>query len=516
MINSGSYEGMTALQTLYTLNVTARTTSGSEVKLQRTTQTVGIPMFQFGIFSATDLSFFAGPQFSFGGRTATNGNLFLAANPGPLNLTEPVSAYLNVIRTNLSNGYSTSSSYNGAVNVFNGSSTRPLAETEGSLVGTIGSATNPSWPTISLGTADYAGNLRNGATGANQLNLGIVLLGNGTTQPVDMIRRPYVGESASVTNLRYFAQASIQVLLSDNPTDIMSLPCVDTTTQPVNLSQLTVPVTGWTALGGNPAALYTKMNTNNTAGYQTLPVPLAASGAASGATAYTPGGTATLNGNGYWLTTPSGTGYTTASGLPIIKGYIKIEIQTAYGNPCGTWKDVTLEVLGYGYAGRNINPQGTGLTGTQYGASEPLLALPTTQMLSPYSATFACQYDVHPNAIIRLERVRDNPSNYGGKSMRRNKLRLAKSPALPRALRIIGPMRYSTPARVLSAMPPLPAVWAPVPTRSAIRRWSLWAASCSTSKLMQRTWLAIWREQESTSEALAIRLMTASPRLMTI
>ncbi len=52
VINSGSYEGMTALQTLYTLNVTARTTSGSEVKLQRTTQTVGIPMFQFGIFSA--------------------------------------------------------------------------------------------------------------------------------------------------------------------------------------------------------------------------------------------------------------------------------------------------------------------------------------------------------------------------------------------------------------------------------------------------------------------------------
>ncbi len=413
VINSGSYEGMTALQTLYTLNVTARTTSGSEVKLQRTTQTVGIPMFQFGIFSATDLSFFAGPQFSFGGRTATNGNLFLAANPGPLNLTEPVSAYLNVIRTNLSNGYSTSSSYNGAVNVFNGSSTRPLAETEGSLVGTIGSAANPSWPTISLGTADYAGNLRNGATGANQLNLGIVLLGNGTTQPVDMIRRPYVGESASVTNLRYFAQASIQVLLSDNPTDIMSLPCVDTTTQPVNLAQLTVPVTGWTALGGNPAALYTKMNANNTAGYQTLPVPLAASGAVLGATTgYSPGGTTSLTGNGYWLPTPSGTGFATDSGLPVVKGYIKIEIQTAYGNPCGTWKDVTLEVLGYGYAGRNINPQGTGLTGTQYGASEPLLALPTTQVLSPYSATFPCQYDVHPNAIIRLERVRDNPSNY--------------------------------------------------------------------------------------------------------
>jgi Tfp pilus assembly protein PilX len=413
VIDSGAYEGMTALQTLYTLNVTARTTSGSEVKLQRTTQTVGIPMFQFGVFSSTDLSFFPGPSFSFGGRTATNGNLFLATSGGPLSLTEPVSAYLNVIRTNLSNGFPTASSYNGPVNVFNGSGTRPLALTEGSLVGTIGSATNSNWPTISLGSADYAGNLRNGATGANQLNLGIVLLGNGTTQPVDMIRRPFgTTESASVTNLRYFAQASLQILLSDNPTDIMSLPCVDTGTQPVNLAQLASPVSTWTGLGGNPAALYTKMNSNNTAGYSTLPVPLAASGAVMSATAYSPGGTATLNGNGYWLPNPGGTGFTTASGLPVIKGYIKIEVQTAYGNPCGTWKDVTIEVLGYGYAGRNIFPQG-GLVGSQYGTSEPLLPPPTSQVASPYSAGFTCPTDVHPNAIIRLERVRDNPSNYG-------------------------------------------------------------------------------------------------------
>jgi Tfp pilus assembly protein PilX len=399
VINSGSYEGMTALQTLYTLNVTARTTSGSEVKLQRTTQTVGIPMFQFGIFSATDLSFFAGPVFSFGGRTATNGNLFLAANPGPLTLSEPVSAYLNVIRTNLSNGYSTSSSYNGTVNVFNGSSTRPLAETEGSLVGTIGSATNSNWPTISLGTADYAGNLRNGATGANQLNLGIVLLGNGTTQPVDMIRRPVVGESASVTNLRYFAQASLQILLSDNSTDISSLPCVDTSTAPFDLSTLAMPVASWT---GNAATLKTLMNTNNTAGLNTPPVPLAASGAVKGATAYS-------TANGYWLPTPNVAQYSAASGLPIIKGFIKIEIQTAYGNPCGTWKDVTLEVLSYGYAGRNVNPW-SGLTAAQYGSNEPILGLPGAQVGPPTGGS-ACQ-DVHPNAIIRLERVRDNPANW--------------------------------------------------------------------------------------------------------
>jgi len=403
VINSGPYQGMTALQTLYTLNVTARTTAGSEVKLQRTTQTVGIPVFQFGVFSTTDVSFFAGPQFSFGGRTATNGNLFLAANPGPLTLSQPVSAYLNVIRTNLSNGTSTASSYNGTVNVFNGSSTRPLAETEGSLVGTVGSAVNPGWSTISLGSADYAGNLRNGATGADQLNLGIVLLGNGSTQPTDLIRRPTQSESASITNLRYFAEASIHILLSDNPTDIMSLPCIDTSTQPLNLATMAMPVANWT---GTAATLKTKMTTNNTAGYNTPPVPLAASGAAVGATAYVPGGTTTQTGNGYWQPTPNVAPYTAGSGLPIITGYIKIDVQTAYGNPCGTWKDVTLEVLSYGYAGQNLNPW-SGLTASQYGTAEPLLNLPTGVL-----GQSSCQ-NVHPNAIIRLERVRDNPSNWG-------------------------------------------------------------------------------------------------------
>jgi len=404
VIGSGAYQGMTALQTLYTLNVTARTALGSEVKLQRTMQTVGIPVFQFGVFSQTDLSFFPGQPFNFGGRTATNGNLFLASVNG-VTLSQPVTAVGEIIRTNLSNGNTSASGWTGAVNVDNGGGTRPLATTEGSLVGTIGSAANSNWPTISLGSADYAGNLRNGTTGVDPLNLGIVLLGNGTTQPIDLIRRPYVGESASVTNLRYFAQASLRVLLSDNPTDITSLPCVSGGT-PFNLASLAMPVANWT---GTAATLRTNMTTNNTAGYNTPPVPLATSGASQTATGYNPT-------DGYWLPNPSGTGYSTGSGLPIIQGYIKIEVQTAYGNPCGTWQDVTLEVLGYGYAGRNLNPNPTGsnLTSSQYGTSEPLLTLGTTEVTAPAgrgtSAT-PCE-DVHPNALIRLERVRDNPSNY--------------------------------------------------------------------------------------------------------
>ena len=57
---------------------------GAEVKLQRQIELVAIPVFQFGIFSNTDLSFFNGPPFDFGGRVHTNGNLWLAANQGPV------------------------------------------------------------------------------------------------------------------------------------------------------------------------------------------------------------------------------------------------------------------------------------------------------------------------------------------------------------------------------------------------------------------------------------------------
>ncbi|MGA8224198.1 MAG: PilX N-terminal domain-containing pilus assembly protein, partial [Candidatus Acidiferrales bacterium] len=81
-ITSGPYQGLVGLLTPYQLTVIAETAPGSEVKLRRTVNTVGIPIFQFGVFSQTDLSFFAGPNFNFGGRVHTNGNLYLAEGNG--------------------------------------------------------------------------------------------------------------------------------------------------------------------------------------------------------------------------------------------------------------------------------------------------------------------------------------------------------------------------------------------------------------------------------------------------
>lgn len=401
-ITSGTspYQGMTALITPYTLTVTARTTQGTEVKLQRTTQTVGIPMFQFGVFSDSDLSFFPGPNFNFGGRTHTNGNLFLASG-STLSLSDRVTAVGEVIRTNLSNGFPTASAYSGTVNVTTApgtSSYRALAQNEGSLVGTLGSALNdPTWYNLSTSASYYAGNIKNGRTGARSLDLGLTTLGSGT-KPIDIIRRPPVGDDPLVLAERYFAQASIRVLLSDNPQDITQLtPCIDTATAPLDLSTLAGPPAGWPA--GAAANLFAQMNANNNAGFNTPPIPLATS-AASATYQVSPG-------NGYWI----------APNTPIIKGFIKIEVQRApYGSPCGTWKDVTQEVLGYGYVGRNINPYFPGssntpqtLAGGQFGAAEPLMTLALTASLP--NSPGACP-DVHPNAIIRLERVRDNPSNY--------------------------------------------------------------------------------------------------------
>jgi hypothetical protein len=352
-ILSGPYQGMVGQLTPFTLTVTARTTTGgSEVKLQRYVQTVGIPVFQFGMFSQTDLSYFAGPPFNFGGRVHTNGNLFLAEGDGnTLTLGDKVTAVGEIIRTNLSNGWSTANGYNGVVNVATAPGTfRALATTEGSLVGTLGSAQNPNWPTVSL--SDYNGYIRNSRTGAKPLNLSIAL--NSGANPIDLVRRPVQGEDVaapSVLAQRYYSEASVRILLSDNPADITQLPCVSAGA-PVNLATLTAAQTGG------------------------VPIATSAAGAAYSAA------------NGYWT---SGS---------LVTGYLKVEVQTAYAvapNPCGAWRDVTAEVLGLGIAGRNLYPGGAG---TAFPALPPP---PAAQVGASPCATAS------PNAILRFERVRDNP-----------------------------------------------------------------------------------------------------------
>jgi PilX N-terminal len=397
-ITSGAYQGMQGLVTPYTLNVIAQGANGGEVKLQRVVQTVGIPLYQFGIFSQTDLSFFAGPDFNFGGRVHTNGNLYLAEG-GTLTLGDKVTAVGEVIRTNLSNGWSTSSGYTGTVNVLTAPGTyRALKTTEGSLVGTLGSAPNPNWSNISIGT--YNGYLRDGdqappqytgtnSTGVSPLNLEVATPLIGGT-PIDLIRRPVANEDKVVggnpgkLGERYYSEASLRILISDNQNDIIGLPC-ETPSAPVDLSLLaqTGAQTGAGKWGTDPTLTAIRAAANGEAGGAGANLlPLAASGAAG----------ASYGADGYWV--PANT--------PIIKGYIKIEAQTSYGVPCGTYKDVTAEILGLGYAGRVTNPFSSGLWAWVNAPSLP--ALPSSQ-----ETPSACA-DPNPNAVIRFERIRDNPS----------------------------------------------------------------------------------------------------------
>jgi hypothetical protein len=433
-ITSGSspYQGMTALETPYTLTVGARTSNGAEVKLQRTTQTVGIPLFQFGIYSETDLSFFPGPNFDFGGRVHTNGNLFLNSGgpAGAINtdigkiqlwLRNPVTAAKDIFRDCLSNTHAESATgtHPGSVEITKGGgSMQTLGFGQGSLTSCLNSTPNTAvWRSVS---ASFNGNLRSGVT---PLNLAITLLGNGASQPIDLIRRPVVGElgtNAGVLGERYFSEASLRILLSDTANDITGLDCVSPGA-PFNLADLALPAAGWVT--ANATALKAKMVAAGT-----TPLPLAASGAAGGAL---PTGNYT-SADGYWQVTNT----------PIITGFIKIDVQTAYGSPCGTYKDVTQEVLSFGYAGRNINPVPQSLDGVilnpmwgnsaaylanmALGKSPALSFLPSAEISGQNNAalgagnftaistnaapTGVCK-DPHPNAIIRLERIRDNPSS---------------------------------------------------------------------------------------------------------
>ncbi|MFY9527958.1 MAG: PilX N-terminal domain-containing pilus assembly protein [Candidatus Acidiferrales bacterium] len=394
-ILSGPYAGLQGLLTPFTVTVKARTLIGSEVKLQRLVQTVAIPVFQFGIFSQTDLSFFAGPNFNFGGRVHTNGNLWLAEGTGStLTLADKVTAVGQVIRTNLANGLPVPGNYDGTVNVDTVPNTtfRALAETEGSNLGpnVVGNVNqnpnNPPWNSLSIGT--YNGDIRNGATGATTLTLTIATPGLGGA-PIDMIRRPVPGEKGANPlkfGERYFSQASLRILISDyNPpnaapnsgacaaADMVGLDTV-TATAPIDLASLAVDTTKGQAF----PAWYTE------AVKKSLPE--------SGA-----GGAAYNSADGYWYAGP--TAAPVAPGQPIIWGCIKIE----YQNAAGGWVDVTQNILNYGFTGKNLNPFATAAALPPLGK---VGALPAPGVQIPVSGCV----NPSPTAIIRLARLRDNPS----------------------------------------------------------------------------------------------------------
>ena len=251
-VTTGPFSGFKGLITPYTITVTARSTGGSEVRLRREIQTVAVPVFQFGIFGERSLSFHAGANFDFGGRVHTNEHLFLAQGGGTLTFRDKLTAVGEVIRSELENTNAiTNSVHTGIVSVPTviGSTNRNLLATEGSRVHGPTSAAVGGWKSLSEDT--YHVNIRNTMTGAKRLDLPLVSQG---AEPIDLIQRPDT-VNENVTNnpvflQRYFAQASLRILLSDRAADLTTLPTV-TATAPIELTGdwLAAPPAGWVGAG---------------------------------------------------------------------------------------------------------------------------------------------------------------------------------------------------------------------------------------------------------------------------
>ncbi len=353
---NGPLQGLEGLVAPFKITVVADGPSNTEVKLSRTVQEVAVPIFEFGIFSDSDLSFHAGADFAFGGRVHTNGNLYLAEDGGStLDLNDHVTAAKGIIREQLINGYtmgtypSTSCEYSGTycayVNVLTTANGCPagtdgtqtgncltLQTNQGSVEQGPGSTKNPNWQTLSLST--YNGYIQDGTTGAKVLNLAIALPGI-NSKPIAMIQRPPFGESptSALGMARFYNQASVRILLSDTQSDIMNLPSVDSTEQPYPLAEAgSLGMTYTLARNNTVPSTYCPSSSNCTLpALSPLQPPFAESLGAS-----------------------TDSDYMTAAGTTSLGGYIKIEMNLA-SSP-GTWKDVTEEILAQGISRDLMTP----------------------------------------------------------------------------------------------------------------------------------------------------------------
>jgi Tfp pilus assembly protein PilX len=366
-ISQGSNQGLYAEIIPMTMQVTATRPAGASVNITRKVEVALIPVFQFGVFCGYDCSYFAGPNFAFGGRVHTNSNLFLAAG-ADLVFTDKIAAYKQIVMDRLENGWSTGSGYGGTIYIPTASGgcvlafpptypptgsnckTLPGATTipgdaswSGGYPGIAGS-TNSNFPSISSGTLN--GFMVNSLTGATNMQLPFVqnsCVSNSPpcTDPIAIIRKPLVGESSTSTlgSERLYNKAQIRILLADTIADLH-------------------PERGTSQLDSNdvqfiPNSGYA-LNTYVTNAYNT------SGGAVTGTEYY---GIATVGGN--WVAPynyPTWTSYpllgeVTTTGIPNNGqgAWIRVE----YLNNSGTWVGITQHWLSWGFV-RQYNQAPTG------------------------------------------------------------------------------------------------------------------------------------------------------------
>lgn len=265
-ISAGPNYGLYAQIIPVTMNVEAQRLTGETVSMTRTAEVALIPVFQFGVFSDSDLFFGRSPNLGFAGRVHTNGDLYLGVADGyNLVFGDHLSAWGNVIRDVMQNNVASAGNDNGgtvmipttsngcATQMANLASASPSSTcidaasssafgnyTSGSVLGGHASTQNTStWQNVSLGTYNsflidgngLPGGTQPGTnnTGATDMTLpfvsGTASSANQTTtsqQQVQIIRRPPAGEAISsmLGSSRLANEAQIRILLSDNQADL--------------------------------------------------------------------------------------------------------------------------------------------------------------------------------------------------------------------------------------------------------------------------------------------------------
>ena len=356
-----------------------------------------LPAFEFGVFCDGDCDYFAGPPFNFGGRVHANGNLFLAANGGPLTFTDKIRAAGQIIISQLENGTAagpTAGSYNGSVYIPNASGGCPAAPnsgpgtasplhcfalTTGSWSGGFyptGTANTTTWPNTSQVT--FNGFIENGSTGATKLQLPFV--SSSKVGAIDIIRKPTSGDSAQLRASRLYNEASIRILLADTEADLYPGETRgDSATQDIQIG------TPFTDLG-------------NATGYVTV------TQGAPGVTPYNMyfATARKRHGSNDWVTAPTNCGAPAAwplfgqvtSGVACTGAWLRVE----YLNSAQQWVGVTTQWLGYGF-GRTYNQPPT------HPYNRSLGTAPLCKNYPNYPAA-QCQNGISP-AILILQQLQE-------------------------------------------------------------------------------------------------------------
>jgi Tfp pilus assembly protein PilX len=398
-ISAGSNQGMYAELIPMTLQVVATRPSGAYVNITRQVEVAQIPVFQFGVFCGYDCSYFAGPNFSFGGRVHTNQNLFITSGNGTdLVFNDKLSAFQQIIMDQLENGHPTTTNYNGTVYVPKASAGCPLntfpptgsncvalpdagvLPTDASWSGgypTVAGAVNPNFPSISSGTLN--GYVTNSLTGATNMQLPFVQNSCTSnpppcTDPISIIRKPLAGESSTSTlgSERLYNKAQIRILLADTIADLH-------------------PERGAGALGDGQDIQLPNVTTSNTAPF---------TGASLTVVPGAPGGTEALGfatvGNNGWQAPytnsghQTGASWTAANAIPLAG-----ELTTTPASPTamtGPW--IRVEWCSAPTTCTGVTKEWLGL-----GIGQPFNTPPTTPKAG------AGQNLVNPSAILILQQL---------------------------------------------------------------------------------------------------------------